>query len=657
LSLSSKQKKLILKKKDKLAPEQIAKELNLELNAVKEFLSSSDSKKVPKWFYLVLIFLPILFIILLESGLRIFEYGRTYSQWVKSGEGKLTLNPEIAFRYFYTTGQVPSAGNNIFDEVKKDNCFRVFVMGGSSAAGFPFTPNGSFARYIRHRLQILYPKKTIEVVNIAMSAINSYSLRDMLPGVVEQKPDLIIIYAGHNEYYGALGVGSMESLGDSRKIVNMVLWLNRFKTFELLRNIIKSIYGLFSQPEVTDPTLMARMSQKQLIPYESYSFYSGIDQFEGNLNDILRMAKDADIPVLLGALVSNLKDQKPFSSIEEDINPPAEDIYNLAAEELITGNKNIADSLFRYAKDLDGLKWRAPEGMNEVINELGKKYNYPVVKLDSIFNEVSPDNIVGNNLITDHLHPNFKGNQIIGRAFFDKGIEVGFFPEKDRVNLSLHLQDSLALSRNLFTELDSTIARYQIIILKSDWPYVKEKKSDEEKLRSLNIQTYTDSLAFLVGKRELSWEIAHLQLAERKFNAGDTDGFVMEINTVIDEYPFDSYPLEFGANLLVNNKSFEEAYPYLLKLHRLKQNAFSSKWLGIIELLNNRIGPAIVYLSQSLNYNANDSQVLYNLSGAYSMNHDYKTALQIVNQCLEIEPNYSQAKDLQRRLINVLKQH
>ena len=598
-----------------------------------------------------------MFIVLLESGLRIFDYGRKYDQWVNIGEGKLSLNPEIAFRYFYTTEQVPSAGYNFFDEVKKDNCFRVFVMGGSSAAGFPYTPNGSFARYIRHRLQILYPQKTIEVVNIAMSAINSYSLRDMLPGVIEQKPDLIIIYAGHNEFYGALGVGSTESLGDTRYIVNSVLWLNRFKTFELLRNIIKSVYGLFSQPVITDPTLMARMSQKQLIPYNSDTFYSGIGQFEGNLNDILRMAKDADIPVLLGTLVSNLKDQKPFSSIENDKNPPAEDIYNLAAEELSAGNKKIADSLFKYAKDLDGLKWRAPERMNEVINELGKNYNYPVVRLDSIFNEVSPDNIVGNNLITDHLHPNYKGNQIIGKAFVDKGIEVGFFPEKDRANLSLHLQDSLTLSRNLFTELDSTIARYQIIILKSDWPYVKERKSDEEKLRSLNIQTYTDSLAFLVGKRKLSWESAHLQLAARKFIAGDKKGFLIEINTVIDEYPFDPYPLEFSSDLLVNNKAFEEAYPYLLRLHNLKQSAFSSKWLGIIELLNHRIDPAIGYLSQSLNFSANDTQVMYNLSGAYSMKNDFKTALQIINQCLDIEPNYPQAKDLQRRLINILKQH
>lgn len=655
LAISNKHKKLIKKKNGKLEATQIARELNLETKVVEEYLSSFSSKKTPKWFYLVLVFIPILFLVLLELSLRVFNYGRTYDQWVTEGEGKLKLNPEIAHRYFYTTEKVPSAGNNIFDEIKKENCYRVFVMGGSSAAGFPFPPNGSFTRYIQKRLNLLYPQKTIEVVNIAMSAINSYALRDMLPGVIEQHPDLIIIYAGHNEYYGALGVGSMESLGDTRYIVNAVLWLNKFKTFEFLRNTIKSIYDIFSQPVKTKATLMARMSQKQLIHYNSDSFHSGIEQFEGNLNDMLEMTKDADITVLLGTLVSNLKDQKPFSSIDDGNYQSANEVYNLAIEGLKIGNTKSADSLFRFAKDLDALRWRAPEKMNFVINELGKKFNYPVVEFDSIFNENSPDNVVGDNLITDHLHPNLRGYQIIGKAYFDKAIEIGFFPEKDGQNYSLNKQDSITLSRYEFTELDSTIARYQIIILKSDWPYVKEKKSDEEKFKSLNMQTFVDSLAFLVGKRELSWENAHLQLAGRKFNDCDKTGFIKEISNVIDEYPYDPYPLEFAANLLVNIKAFDDAYPYLIRLHQLKQNAYSTKWLGIIDLLNNKIEPAIGYLSQSLKYNASDAQVLYNLSGAYSMKNDYKTALQLINRCLEIQPNYAQAKDLQNQLINALK--
>ena len=291
MPLSEKNKKLITEKKGKLSAEEIAKELNINKQLVEEFINNSR-KKTPRWFYLVLILLPVVIIFFLELSLRFFNYGRTYDQWVSASEGRLTLNPEIAFRYFYNTDRVPSANHNYFDEVKKENSYRVFVMGGSSAAGFPYSPNGAFSRYIRKRLELLYPERNIEVVNIAMSAINSYALRDMLPGVLDKQPDLIIIYAGHNEYYGALGVGSVETLGDTRFIVNTVIWLNRFKTFEFIRDLIKSVSGWFSSPVKSDGTLMARMSQRQLILFNSEKYFSGLNQYEGNLRDMLEMAKE-----------------------------------------------------------------------------------------------------------------------------------------------------------------------------------------------------------------------------------------------------------------------------------------------------------------------------------------------------------------------------
>jgi tetratricopeptide (TPR) repeat protein len=610
------------------------------------------ARKTPRWFYVVLVLIPFAVVILLELGLRVFNYGRVYDQWVQMGEGRLTLNPDIAFRYFYNSDKVPSANHNYFDEVKKKNSYRVFVMGGSSAAGFPYTPNGAFSRYIKKRLQLIYPHKNIEVVNIAMSAINSYALRDMMSSVLDEQPDLIIIYAGHNEYYGALGVGSVETLGDTRFIVNTVIWLNQFKTFELVRDLIKTFSGFFSEPVKQDGTLMARMSQRNLIPFNSEKYFAGLYQFEGNLFDILKMAKEENVPVILGLLVSNLKDQKPFESIKDGSFPPADSMFDLGNKNLLEGNIAVADSLFRLAKDLDALRWRAPEEMNKIISNLANKFGYPVVKLDSEYNAESISGIVGDDLITDHLHPNLRGFQIIGREIVNAGLAEGIFPIYHKNNLSFEIQDSITLSNYEFTDLDSTIALYQIIILKSDWPYTKEKISDEEKLTLLNMQTYSDTLAYKVGKGDLSWEAAHLQLAQHWFQNGKFDSFQKEISAATDEYPFDPYPNEFAAQLLISQKMFEEAYPYLLMLNELKPGAYSTKWLGIIDLLNNKVEPAINYLSKSISYNSSDAVVYYNLGGAYSLKKDYRTALQMVNRSLQIEPNYELAKNLQQQLIN-----
>ncbi len=655
MAITRKQKKLIDEKKASLTSQQIASELDLDVKSVDVYISSK-SKNNPKWFYLTLILIPILFLFIVEISLIVFNYGRDNDQWVSAGDGKLKLNPGIAYRYFYTTEEVPSAGYNIFDRIKNENTYRVFVMGGSSAAGFPFPANGSFASFFKHRFQNCFPDKNIEVVNIAMSAINSYSLLDMIPGVIDQQPDLIIIYAGHNEYYGALGVGSMETLGEARFIIKTVLWLNKFKTFELLRSIIKSISDIFSNPVKTDETLMARMSQDQQILFNSDEYNSGLIQFESNLKEIFADCQKAGINLLIGTIVSNLKDQSPFSSIEDEEYQSANEVYNLANDELILGNVKIADSLFRYAKDLDALRWRAPEQINKIILKLGNKFNYPVINLDSIFIESSPENITGDYLIMDHLHPNLKGYQIIGDAFFYEAAKSGFLPESNREFIDNAQQYSFDSKQFHFTKIDSTIAQYQVIILKSDWPYVKEKKSDVEKLRALNMQTFSDTLAFLVGKRDLSWEEAHIKLSHWFIKMGDKEAGKKEMNVIIGEYPENAYYYRLAANQLIDFKKFDDAYPYLTKLNELKKDAFSTKWLGVIELLKNNTEAAISFLSESLKYNSSDAQVLYNLAGAYTIINDYETALQLVKNCLIIDPNYNQAIDLRNQLVNAIYQ-
>ena len=185
--------------------------------------------------------------------------------------------------------------------------------------------------------------------------------------MLEQKPDLILIYTGHNEYYGALGVGSMESLGTSRSMINLLLYLNKYRTVQLVRNTIQWMMGLFSSADdKATGTMMSRMAKDQYIGFNTETFNAGISQFEGNMRDILDMAKEKSIPVILSTLASNLKDQTPFISINTENYPRADKIYNQAKAELKNGNIKMADSLFRFAKDLDALRFRASEKMNQV---------------------------------------------------------------------------------------------------------------------------------------------------------------------------------------------------------------------------------------------------------------------------------------------------
>ncbi len=613
-----------------------------------------SSKPAPKWFFLVLIIIPIIFFVLLEISLRIFNYGFDNKQWIPATEGKLFLNPDIAKRYFYTTERIPFSNGDIFDEKKKANAFRVFVLGGSSAAGYPFLPLGSFSHYLQDRLKLLYPSSTIEVVNISMTAVNSYTMRDLFPGVIEQKPDLIIIYAGHNEYYGALGAGSMESLGTSRKMVNLILYLNRFKTVQLLRNTIQWVMKLFSSNENASGTLMSRMAKKQSIVLGSETYKDGISQFKENMNDILKIAKEHKVPVILSTLTSNLKDQYPFISIKTEKLPPADEIYNQAKAELNPGNYSKADSLFRFAKDLDCLRFRAPEEMNSVIRSLSKEFDLPLVNADSAFASVSPDGIVGNNLMTDHLHPKLQGYFLLGKLFFDKMEQYNYLPGTKAVNLSDAEQDSITVANFNFTKLDSVIGDNRMKLLKNDWPFVsKEKKISGSVL--FNRKNFLDSLVVDLLDDNITWEETHRKMAAYYLIHKNINSFLSEMDALICQYPVVVEYYDYVAKVLMQFKDYTRAYKYLKNGYEIKPNAFKAKWLGTINLYNNKLDLAEKYLNESLLYDGKDSQVWYNLAGVYVKKNDYKTALENVNKALLLNPDYPEAANLKRQLQNVVR--
>lgn len=655
MALSNKQKQFIERKKGKLSDKQISKELNLPLEEVTSFSTTLKKKKYPFYFNFLLLLIPILLILFLEITLFLFNYGEPFNQWEIVDSQKMMCNPEIAKRYFYTTDAVPYPSQDLFDIEKGKNSIRIFVLGGSSAAGYPFTPNGSFARYVKKRLELIHPNKTIEVVNTAMAAINSYSLLDMMPGILEQKPDVILFYAGHNEYYGALGAGSLESLGNSRWIVNSMLSANKYRTVQLLRNFIKSAMTLIPSSEEKGGTLMSRMANDQMINLGSSVYQTGINQFEGNLDEMLQMAKKANVKVILSDLASNLKDQPPIVSNKKSDESSAKYNYSKGVENLSSKDSTKALEYFLKARDLDALRFRAPSEINLIIKKLAAKYDFPFVSAVKRFNELSPNGIVGNNLMTDHLHPTITGYQEIGKLFISKMLEENLIPNAKVALSNNSIQDKYIRNHYNFTHLDSTIGKYRIKILKGDWPFVETPKSLKQVIESFNVQDFSDSLALFVIDNKYSWERAHRKMATWFFKKGDIKNYLNEMDAVIFQYPFVYDYYEMIANNLIGLKLFNKSLPYLYEYDKLKETAFASKWIGIIELSKKKNNIAIKYLSKSLNYNSQDAQVYYNLAGAHTQQQNYKAAIDAINSCLMVNPNFKGAKNLQKQLLQVAK--
>jgi len=413
--------------------------------------------------------------------------------------------------------------------------------------------------------------------------------------------------------------------------------------------------GLFSgNVEMPKGTMMSRMAKDQYIGFNTETFNAGISQFEGNMRDILDMAKEKSIPVIISTLASNLKDQAPFISINTENYPRADKIYNQAKAELKNGNIKMADSLFRFAKDLDVLRFRASEKMNRSIFLLSKEYDLPLVDFDSALSSISTDGIIGDEIMTDHLHSTLAGQFILGKLFFDMMEQSNYLPNDKAANISAEKQDSIVINNFNFTEFDSIISDFRIKILKNDWPFVN-KKDKKPNSWVLNLKNFEDSLAAEVLDDKITWEEGHRKLAAYYLVKRKLESFTEEMDALISQYPVIVEYYDYVAKVFIQRNDYRRAYGYLQAGYNIKPNAFKTKWLGTINLYNDELESAEKYLNESLDHDRNDSQVWYNLAGIYVKREDYKKALELVNKALTLKLNYPEAVRLQKQLQGVVK--
>ena len=553
---------------------------------------------------------------------------------------KLFINPELPRKYFTGLRNTPSVVPDAFDKVKRANAFRVFVLGESSTAGWPYIPNASFSREIKRRLELLYPDNIIEVINCGVSAINTYTIRDMVPDIIKESPDLILIYTGHNEYYGALGAASSISIGNSRRLINLYIKLQDFKITQLVENTISGIAGLFhkgtNDSPVLNETLMGKMIGDNLIPLDSDIFKSGIEQFEGNMNDMLEMFRNNNIPVILGTLTCNLKDQKPFVSVKGKY-PPAEEVYKQAQQKYSEGKISEAKDDYFRAKELDALRFRAPGAINDIIIQLSHKYNLPLIDIDSVFKANSPNGLVGYNLTVDHLHPNIDGYRMMGKAFLNEMTLTHNLPNGTKKSFTAEGIDSAAYADYPVTKLDSVLAEMKIKILTGDYPFVP-KGTPNYLVMNYRPKDHIDSIAMSVINKDILWEEGHVKIADWYFNKGDFPDFKKEMLAIIYERPFTEQFYEYAINKLIGIKQFGLVLPILVKYNSFRPTYFTYKWLGQIYLNNEEYKKALFYLDLASKLPDADSQLYYNLGGAYYFNNNISQAITAIEKSLKLNP-------------------
>src|SRR5258706_4149651 len=193
-------------------------------------------------FKVIAFILPVLF---LEGGLRLFGYGYNTNLFIEypADHRYLIMNPDASRKYFNDPGNATTGNTEPFRKIKDKGTLGIFVLGESTTIGYPYFHNGSFHRWLQYRLLRSLPDKPVEIINLSLTAVNSFLVMDFAKRLIPYEPDAVLIYSGQNEYYGVLGVGSTEKISGNRFLIKGVLALREIKIMQLLNNLYVWITG------------------------------------------------------------------------------------------------------------------------------------------------------------------------------------------------------------------------------------------------------------------------------------------------------------------------------------------------------------------------------------------------------------------------------
>lgn len=632
--------------------------------------------------------LPIVFFLLIEGTLRLMGYGDEYPLFVETpGHPEyLYQSRDVARRYFFNQAAPPTSQVDYFQAQKDSATFRIFVQGGSTGAGYPFYYGGSFSRMLEQRLIQTFPERNIEVVNTSMAAVNSYTLLDLADEIIAQEPDAVLIYAGHNEYYGALGVGSSESVGRFPFFVNLYLRLQSWRTVQGLRaglSKIASLFGGREKGELPSSTLMERMVGEQSIPYGSELFNLGLLQFRSNLSSLLAKYQDQDIPVFIGTLASNESGHKPF--ISATASGTDETVWNQRFQqgqqataqgdtsaalaifsEAITLDTVAADAYFARArlhhaaghydearadylaaKDRDQLRFRATENINTIIREEAALHSATVVPTREALASRSPSGIIGDNLMMEHLHPNVDGYFLLADAYYEALHQAKLIGPWSRP-----VPSAVARREVLLTAVDSLNGVFRVRKLMGSWPFQPVGVVDRS-MDTVRASNRVEELGLKLARGEMKREEAVDALRVYYEEQGDLKNTLKVSLALIQDYPFVPGSYIAAGNTLLRQGRSEEALAYFEAANNLKASSLAERMIGSILLQRaqqrqdqQQVHSAITHLQRAVELDAENVPALYNLSGAYALLGQYGDARRTAQRLLQLTPDHTEARQL-----------
>lgn len=500
-----------------------------------------------------LVALPLLSIGLLELGLRVAGFGYPTAFLLKSsnhGEDTFIQNSQFGWRFFGPRAARLPVAISIPREKPADT-LRIFVFGESAAYGEP-QPHFGLPRMLQAILELRHPEKHFEVVNAAMTGINSHVILPLARDCQKAQADLWILYIGNNEVVGPFGAGTVfGSQTMPLPLIRAGIALKATRTGQWLDSLQRAARKNPGSGEWEG----MRMFVDFKVAASDSRLGTVYKNFARNLKDIIAAGQSSGAKIVLSTVAVNLKDCAPFASLhranlsESGLEEwrgffaagakaqEGGDFAHAAAEfeqaERIDGtfaelrfrqgqcalrlrDAGAAQKSFAAARDLDALRFRCDSRLNDIIRQQPGD-GVALVDGERTLAEASADGIPGADLFYEHVHLTFAGNYLLARAIAQTVEQVLKLPEKSPWPKVAECEQRLA-----HTPRDTQLALSDIFGRVADAPFTGQANHDQQMRR------LTEAAQALPSAKSASALQAARSAAESALERWPRDGVLWE---------------------------------------------------------------------------------------------------------------------------------
>jgi len=644
----------------------------------------------------LLVLSPILFFGLLEAGLRLTGYGYPTGFFLgPDAQGAYRTNDRFGWRFFPPAlAREPQAS---LLSAKPPGTVRIFVLGSSAAMGEP-DPSFSFGRILAVMLHEQYPSVQFEVVNAAMTAINSHVTREIARDCAAQAPDLFVVYMGNNEVIGPYGPGTIfQQWSPSLRMVRASLWVKSTRVGQLFGDVV----DYFRRQEGTPGRWRGmEMWLDNPVAADDARLTAMYDNYRQNLTDICGIARRARAAVVLSTVAVNLRDCPPLASLHRS-NLTAEDLakwesiyraggeleagdrwdeafekYEAAAKiddrfaelqfrigHCLTKADRFAEARerFQLARDLDVLRFRADDRINAILREVAgeqEAVNVRLVDAERALAQSNPDSkgILGGDLFYEHVHLTFDGNYLLARAVLDQVCvalpQLATLEKQGAIPSRQQCAELLAMTPcDEYRSADIMVNMTSKAPFTNQFDYSLRQAAAEQRRDALRKQAATPQVILAAKKTYEAalarapddWQLHH-NFGMLSVKWGQPDVAVKHLRIAVERLPFNtSLPVELG-DALTGLGQIDEAVAHFQEALRIQPHFVEAhnNW-GNALLSQGRVDEAVAHFQEVLRIKPDDAAAHNNWGNALESQGHFDEAVAHYQEALRIRPNYAMA--------------